>query len=151
MKEVKEERKVFDTLYEAVDGTKFTSKEECQKYEESAKGVLKARFMKLVEYSDIESNIFSSGSDETTLYGVRLEEEKDKDVVLQLYLIDHSYLMREEYNKWIERAKELIEFAYKHNDILLVGENMDGEFFIADCCKKIVDKLYNRSNDEPEQ
>lgn len=145
MKEVTEERKVLDILYEAVDGTRFNSKEECLRYEESAKGVLKARLMKLVDYSDSENNILGS-SDNNTLYGVRLKEEKDKDVILQLYLLDHPHLLKEKDNKWVNRAKDLIEFAYKEKDILLVGEGYEGDFFIVDCCKNIVDRLYNRVN-----
>lgn len=151
MKEVTKERKVLDTLYEAVDGTRFDSKEECLRYENSAKGVLKAKLMKLVDYSDSEDNILGAGSEENTLYGVKLKEEKDKDIVLQLYLLDHSHLLKEENNKWVNRAKDLIEFAYKERDILLVGEDYEGDFFIVDCCKKIVDRLYNRVNNEPEQ
>lgn len=151
MKEVTEERKVLDILYEAVDGTRFGFREECLRYEESAKGVLKARFMKLVEYSDSEDNILSISSDGNTLYGVKLKEEKDKDTVLQLYLLDHPHLLKEKDNKWVNRAKDLIEFAYKEKDILLVGEDYNGNFFIADCCKNIVDRLYNRVNDGLEQ
>lgn len=143
MKEVTKERKVLDILYEAVDGTRFNSREECLRYEESAQGVLKARLMELVYYSGSEDNILGTGSNEDTLYGVKLKEEKDKDVVLQLYLLDHPYLLKEKDNKWIKRAKDLIEFAYKEKDILLVGEDYEGAFFILDAARNIVDRLYN--------
>lgn len=151
MKEVLVEHTVKCYCYEAVDGTRFDSKEECLRYENSAKGVLKARFMKLVEYSDSEYNILGAGSDDNTLYGVKLKKEKDKDTVLQLYLLDSPHLLKEKDNKWVNRAKDLIEFAYKEKDILLVGENYEGDFFIVDCCKNIVDRLYNRVNDGLEQ
>lgn len=149
MKEVVIEQKTYKYLYEATDGTRFDSKEECQKYEKSAKGVLKERFKELVVYTDSESNILGSGSEEYTLYGVRLKEERDKDTVLQFYLLDNSYAQQN--NDCVVRAKEFIDFAYKENDILLVGEDYDGYISIFDCCKHIVNRLYNTENNKDEQ
>lgn len=143
MKEIEIEQKTYKYLYEAADGTRFESREECQKYEKSAKGVIKARFKKLVVYKDTECNILGTGSDDFTLYGVRLSEEKDKDTILQLYLLDNPYAQRDENEGFLIRAKNLIDFAYKENDILLIGENYDGDFSVVDCCKHIVNRLYN--------
>ena len=47
MKEVTKEKVQKYTVYEALDGTEFHDKAECEKYEESAKGVVKARIAKL--------------------------------------------------------------------------------------------------------
>lgn len=151
MKEVTKERKVLDILYEAIDGTRFNSREECLRYEESAKGVLKARLMELVEYSDSEDNILGAGSEENTLYGVKLKVKEDKDVVLQLFFLDYPHLLKEKDNKWVNRAKDLVEFAYKEKDILLVGEDYEGNFFILDVARNVVDRLYNGANNGPEQ
>ena len=52
MKEVKTERKVI--LYEAIDKTQFDSKEECEKYEKTAKCVITARFNQL-EKQEVDS------------------------------------------------------------------------------------------------
>lgn len=153
MKEVKVEKvtKTFDIYWEAVDGTRFTSKEECQKYDESAKGVLKARLMGLTIYKQTEYELLH-GSDDTTIYGVRLAKEEDKDVILQLYLLDNGWINNDNnHNKYLERAKYLIDSAYKNNDILLVGENYDGDFFICDTCQNIVDRLYNKKQEEDKQ
>ena len=49
MKEIKETKTIEEvTGYEAFDGQVFKEKEECEKYERSAKGVLKKQFMGLV-------------------------------------------------------------------------------------------------------
>lgn len=150
MKEIKQEHivKTYDIYYEAADGTRFTSREECKKYEESAKGVLKSKFMKLVVYSGNEEDILGAGSSDSILYGVKLNKEKDKDIVLQLYILDHPYITEEEHKRWLNRAKDLIELAYKEKDILLVEENYEGSLYIFDCCKNIVDRLYNTGSDE---
>jgi len=48
MKEVTKEKIQKYAMYEALDGTEFHDKAECQKYEESAKGVIRARIAKLI-------------------------------------------------------------------------------------------------------
>jgi hypothetical protein len=52
MKEIREEikREITDihTYYEALDGTRFQNPGECQKYEESALGVVRGNIVKLI-------------------------------------------------------------------------------------------------------
>ena len=48
MKEVQVETKSFKTIYRAIDGTDFTNKEDCEQYEQSARGVIMGRFKRLV-------------------------------------------------------------------------------------------------------
>ena len=49
MKEIKEEliHKIYVTKYEANDGTIFTTSEECQKYENSARAAILAKYKEL--------------------------------------------------------------------------------------------------------
>ena len=49
MKEVTKERKSLYTVFEAVDGTEFYTKEECAVYEASAKGGSATRSIDLLE------------------------------------------------------------------------------------------------------
>ena len=66
MKEIKQEliHTTYVTKYEANDGTIFTTAEECQKYENSARAVLLARFKDLQIKLISEYNLFSTGSEE---------------------------------------------------------------------------------------
>ena len=48
--------------YEACDGTRFTTKEECQKYENTAEAVIKGRFKKLVVKEMVGSDITHCGN-----------------------------------------------------------------------------------------
>jgi len=71
--------------YEACDGTRFTTKEECQKYENTAEAVIKDRFKKLVvkemEGIDITSEggaYVGAGVEEDWYYAlVEIKDEND--------------------------------------------------------------------------
>lgn len=53
MKEISVKQEVFVTKYEAMDGKQFTSKEECQKYEDSAMCVITSKYNELVASENI--------------------------------------------------------------------------------------------------
>ena len=44
--------------YKAIDGTIFSSEEECRKYENTCKCILNAKYKDYIIVSDIEYNIF---------------------------------------------------------------------------------------------
>ena len=92
MKEVKEEikREVVDvnTYYEAIDGTKFTNKEECVKYEDTVCCVLMARAKAFAIATEEEQSInpFNEGDDNN--YIMLLPQKKeDIDTLNQLYVL----------------------------------------------------------------
>lgn len=131
MKEIKEEVKSYNIKYEAIDGTIFYNKEECEKYEQSAKVVLRAKFKKLVLAENTEYTLFNVGQDDNLVYAVKMSNIKDADTVKQLYIADNEWLTKnEDYQRYIDRAFNIIDKAYKENDVLLVGENCDNEIFI---------------------
>lgn len=82
MKEVKTEYQVtqYHTEYEAVDGTKFDTRENCEKYEKGAEAVILAR-LKDIEINRVESedSIFPNGSDEAEVRIVIPRSSKDID------------------------------------------------------------------------
>ena len=144
MKEVKTERKIYDLSYEAVDGTRFTCKEECEKYEQSAKAVLWAKFKKLVVKEGTEYSMFTVGCDDSTVYAIKMETETDADVLKQLWVMDHSYLATtERYPKYQEEAFTKIDTAYQEMDILFVGEDCEGQTYIIDTRANIIEDLQN--------
>ena len=52
MKKIYESEVVYTTKYQAVDGTVFDDEKECEKYENSAIGVLNTKYKKiLVEFT----------------------------------------------------------------------------------------------------
>ena len=56
MKEIKKERQKIEiyTLYEAVDGTKFTDKEACEAYEKTISCIIRSKVMKLIVSEGVE-------------------------------------------------------------------------------------------------
>ena len=58
MKQVEIENITKVTKYEAIDGTLFSSKEECVKYEETAKCVLLGKYKRLVVKSIKEDTFY---------------------------------------------------------------------------------------------
>ncbi len=94
MKEIKRERIVIDIIgYEAVDGTQFDTREECEKYEKiTARAVIVERFKKLVVNYIEEATITNCGdgyvgcgSGEGWYFAlVKINNEADLDV-LRMY------------------------------------------------------------------
>ena len=132
MKVIEKERTQVQkyNIYEAADGCTFDTQEECEKYEQTAKFVLRAKFKKLVVKESTEWGFFNVGSDEDIAYALKLTKEADADVVFQLLCLDHPYLKEEACEERRNRAYNLIYGALKDDDILFVGEDYDGYIYI---------------------
>ena len=104
MKEISVTETVHVTKYVAVDNTVFTSKSECEKYEQTAECALMQRYKPLVVKTVTEYDIFACGSDDSVVDVIKLTEAKDIDTVIQLYRLRNSHLERPEYKKWIDEA-----------------------------------------------
>ena len=83
--------------YEASDGTFFTSKEECEKYEKTAKAVISARFKKLIVRDRPMFKVTGDGSipftecgEECTVGVVRLNSSEDV-MAAQMYMKTTGY------------------------------------------------------------
>lgn len=131
MKEIKEEliHKTYVTKYEANDGTIFTTAEECQKYENSARAVLLARFKDLQIKLISEYELFSTGSEEYFYSIVKLTDPGDIDLVLQLWCLVNRYYSEDEPR--MQEVKEKCHKALVTNDYLIIGrgceyDNYDG-------------------------
>ena len=138
MKEVTKEQVQKYIVYEALDGTEFNDKAECQKYEESAKGVIRARIAKLTVGKATECDLLA-GSDEHEIIGIKMQTEKDVEYVKQFFMMECFW-----YGE--VRTKEIfdvIEKAYDDDSIVLFGINCDGDYYWINSRKNIVDNLVN--------
>ena len=151
MKEIQKKREVFDTWYQATDGTEFRTREECEKYEQTAHAVVRQKFLKLVIANKTEYDFFHVGSDDTTIYAVKMDSQEEADTVLQLYFLDNPYVLRDEENpkKYKEEALNMVNTAYQEQDILFVGENYEGEIFLINTRANIIEDL--QMIDQPKQ
>ena len=145
MKEIQKtkEHVEYITVYQANDGTEFQDREECERYEQTARAVLRTRFLKLVVMDGTECTFFSTGSDENPLYAVKMHSQEDVDTVLQLYYLDNPYILEnKDYSKKRkEEVHNLVTTAYEQQDILFVGENCDEYIYLVDTRLNIVNRM----------
>jgi hypothetical protein len=146
MKEIKKEiiRKDYTYQYESFDGNLWDTKEECEKYEKSAEGVLKLKFQDLI-VDKADAWDLMRGYEDNDVIGVKLTKEEDKDTVLQLYLFLNPHLSEEKetYKKWLEQYRSYINEAFEKKDLLLMGINCEGEYYFIGPRNKFVENLKN--------
>ena len=146
MNEIKKEiiRKEYTYQYESFDGKLWDTKEECEKYEKSAEGVLKLKFQDLTVAKEDAWNLMR-GYEDNDVIGVKLTKEEDKDTVLQLYLFLNPHLLSESesYKKWLEQYKSYIDEAYEKKDLLLMGINCEGDYYFIGPRNKFIENLKN--------
>lgn len=117
MKTVEIEQITKVLKYEAVDGTIFSTKEECVRYEESAKCVLFGKYKGLVVKETTEEALYKAGSDEYKVEIVKINEEKDVDAVMQLYYYYNTSKYSIEQG---EKMKESCLKALSEKDYLII-------------------------------
>ena len=127
MKEIKKEiiRKEYQTVYIATDGSEFYDKNECEKYEKSAMGVVSSRYKKFVVKSTTEEGLTKCGSGDYIIEVVKLTEYSDIDIVVQLYCL----LFSTNDNEQITKIRELCKQAVRTGDLLLICRGYDYDNF----------------------
>jgi hypothetical protein len=146
MKEIKKEiiRKDYTYQYESFDGNLWDTKEECEKYEKSAEGVLKLKFQDLIVAKDNAWDLMR-GYEDNDVIGLKLSKEEDKDTVLQLYLFLNPHLLNdsERYKEYLEQYRSYINEAFEKKDLLLMGINCGGDYYFIGPRNKFVENLKN--------
>lgn len=143
MKEVTKEKVQKYTVYEALDGTEFHDKAECQKYEESAKGVIRARIAKLIVGRGNEWDLLA-GSDDHEVIGIKMQTGKDLECVKQFLLMECPWYAEVR----LEEIFNIMEKAYDNDDIALFGINIDGDYYWINSRQNIIDNLLNLGKKE---
>lgn len=141
METFSEEKIEYITKYKAIDGTVFNDRAECEKYENTAKCIVKTKFDKLVINRRHSSYDLFDGCDDTTVLVVRMKDKKDMDTVLQMLFIENPYLQKNENADTRKAYADKIESAFKDNGILLWAENYDGDYYFIDSRCSIIEKL----------
>lgn len=144
MKEITREVKSTYIVYQAIDGTEFNSKEECKKYEDTAKCVLLTKYKPLVKKTVAEIDIFNTGSDEYMVDILQyLRDEADIDVLIQLHRLYNGSMNNNDdfYNK----LRSKLEKCFEDKDIIIIGRGTeyDGydQFFILTTLQEISNNI----------
>lgn len=147
MKEIQKETKQYITIYEAVDGTEFNSKEECAKYEKSAECVLIAKYNKLVVKSCLESDIFGCiGSEEETINIVKINSLSDIDIILKLIALYYPNAAKDP--EWMQKKEDKLTDAYNSNSLVVIGRGYEGDcFYLSTTFNEMIKALTKISNE----
>lgn len=144
MKEITKEKKSTYTVYQAIDGTEFNSKEECQKYEDTARCLLLTKYKPLVKRTVCEYDIFNTGSDEFMIDALQhLSSESDIDILIQLSRL--YYGNRNVDEDFYDNMRSNLEECLKNKDIILIGRGTEYDgydnFYILATLQEITNNI----------
>lgn len=129
------------TVFQAVDGTEFSQKEECEKYEESALGVLRGKIKKFVVCEQKDAWTFMGGYDDHQVIAIKPLIESDIDTILQWYYLEYPYLLEDSRKAERERFEEVITEAWKNDDVVLFGINCENKYYFINSRQNIINNL----------
>ena len=141
MKEVTKERVQKYTVYQAVDGTEFNTREECQEYDNSAKGVLRGRLKDLIVNDKYNGWDLMGGNEDHNIIAVKVPTEADIDIVLQNYYLDNPWILQDGREEFRNELILAVNQAYREQDVILFGINCDADLYCIDTRKNIIDRL----------
>lgn len=115
------------TRYVANDGTQFDDENECQIYEKSARGMLLAKYKKLVTKTINEHVLFNIGNEDDMYDLVSLTKESDIDLIMQIYYLyngNSDYYISKD-----ESIRNLCNRAIENKELLIIYRGYDDENF----------------------
>jgi hypothetical protein len=140
MKEKNIDKIIKETVYVASDGTEFRDKEQCKKYEDSAKCVLMARYTPDVIKTISEEDLFMCGSYDYKYDLFYLKHNWQIDVLIQLDFLNYNR-GEEVYSKLTQILSDYVERGGK---IILIGrgDDYDKSFYIYESLEDRIGKIY---------
>lgn len=141
MKEITKEITTKYIVYQAVDGTEFTRKEKCVKYEESALVVLRGKIKRLTVCEPQDAWMLMGGYDDHQVIAIKPQIEVDVNTILQWYYLEQPYILGDSRKSEKENFEEVITEAYKNKDAILFGINCEKEYYFINSCRNIINNL----------
>lgn len=150
MKEITKERTKVEkyVVYQAIDGTEFDFKEDCEAYDNSAKGVLRGKLKALIVNDEYDGWDLMGGNEDNTIIAVKVPTEADKDIVLQNYYLDQPWVLKDGNQESRARVILAVSQAHREQDVILFGFNCDDELYLIDTRNNIIDRLNNLDKKE---
>ena len=150
MKEITKERTVTEmyTVYQAVDGTEFNTIEECQKYDNSARGILRGKLKNLIVNDKYNGWDLMGGYEDNSVIAVKVPTDADIDIVLQNYYLDHPWILNDDREECRNKLIFAVHQAYIEQDVILFGINCDENLYLIDTRNNIINRLNNLDKKE---
>lgn len=136
-------KKEYVTEYVAYDGVVFKSKEECEKYEESAEMVLYTKYKPLVITRKTEDEIYNVGSCEYEIDVIKISKEEDIETLMRLYYIYNNYSSARTEERMQETRTRLTTY-FNNEDIILVGRGCGYDKYDQFCFIGFLQEVINR-------
>ena len=127
MKRIEVKVETTKVVYEACDGIQFAAKEECAKYEESAKCALLSKYNKYVIRKTTECDLFDAGSEDYDYDIVTIPDDNAEQIILQVLYLFNPYLKEENHKKDNERCVNRISRAKEEKDFLFISRGYCGD------------------------
>lgn len=141
MEAFNEEIKNYVTKYKAIDGTIFNDQAECVKYENTAKCVIKAKFNKLIVNDKYDAWDLMGGYEDNQVLAIKMKDEKDKDVVLQMMYMEYSHILQKGREELKKAFDDKVDSAFNNDGVILWGMNQEGDYYLIDSRHDIVERL----------
>jgi hypothetical protein len=140
MKEKNIDKIIKEIVYIASDGTEFRDKEQCKKYEDSAKCVLMAKYKPHVIKTISEYDLFEVGSEEYMYDLFHLQHHSQIDTLIQLDFINYNH-GEEFYSKLTQTLSNYVEQGGK---VILIGrgDSYSKSFYIYESLEDRIGKIY---------
>lgn len=134
--------------YEAVDGTEFFVKEECEQYEKSATCVINAKYSTLVVGKTNSYDLLYGNSDDTVDI-VKLSKEEDIATVLHFIAHKNNYSIDD---KPIVNDIPILKNAIDSGEFVFIGHNYEDSWcWIYGTTSSILEKINNVINESVKQ
>jgi len=150
MKEVVKTKEVKYTVFQAVDGTEFNTREECQAYDSGARGVLRGKLKNLIVDDKYNGWDLMGGNKDNTIIAVKVPSEADIDIVLQNYYFDNPWILNEGREEYRSKLILAVNRAYREQDVILFGIKCDSYLYFIDTRNNIIDRLNKLDKKEVE-
>lgn len=142
MKEITVKETVSHIEYIANDGTQFKDKQECRKYEESAQGVLMAKYMDYVVKQTTEDDIYGCGSEDYCMDVVQVKDVNAITIISQLFILFNPQYNGSNNLDYLSKLHKKLDKALDDEDYIFIGRGYQGdEFWITKTASEAIEEI----------
>ena len=142
MKQIEVEKIIKEVWYEAIDGTTFKDKVECEKYDNTARAVLMSKYKPLVLKSITEWDLFETGSEDCYYDLVMINCEKDIEIITQLALLQNTFLYKDQ--ERLNNIENICRNAWREEDVILISRGyQEDSFWISGTVNNRINHIKN--------
>lgn len=142
MKEITITKTWNEVIYQAIDGTKFTSKDECIKYDNTAKAVIMSEYNELIISRTNEYELLGMGNSDTRIDVVSVKNYEDAQVVKKALIYNNQWVTEESNKDRLINLYNLIREAEIKQTPLIVDRGYENDnFWITNTITGVIDKL----------